>query len=104
VLGLERLPLSPDSRLDFLEGLVSASQHLREGSQRCSRFVARPERSPKNNLWTLRSWQRYRAGRAPRLSPTAHMTVSPPLGLQQLLATLPLLDPHLELGNLKVLP
>jgi hypothetical protein len=31
VLGLERLPLPPDSRLGFLEGLVSASQHLREG-------------------------------------------------------------------------
>jgi hypothetical protein len=32
VLGLERLPLSPDSRLGFLEGLVSAIQHLRERS------------------------------------------------------------------------
>jgi hypothetical protein len=38
VLGLECLPLLPDSRLSFLEGLVSASQHLREGSQRYFRF------------------------------------------------------------------
>jgi hypothetical protein len=53
VLGFERLPLSPDSRLGFLEGLVSASQHLREGSQRRSRFDTRPEWAPKNNRRTL---------------------------------------------------
>jgi hypothetical protein len=55
----------PDSRLGFLEGLVSASQHLREGSQRYFRFDARLERSPKNNLRTIRSWRRDRARRAP---------------------------------------
>jgi hypothetical protein len=65
VLGFERLPLSPDSRLGFLEGLVSASQHLREGSQRRSRLDTRQEWAPKNNLWTLQSWQRDRAGRTP---------------------------------------
>jgi hypothetical protein len=65
VLGFERLPLSPDSRLGFLEGLVSASQHLREGSQCRSRLNTRPEWAPKNNLRTLQSWRRDRAGRAP---------------------------------------
>jgi hypothetical protein len=65
VLGLERLSLLPDSHLGFLEGLMSASQHLREGGQRHSRFDARPERAPKNNLRTNRSWRRDRAGRAP---------------------------------------
>jgi hypothetical protein len=56
VLGLERLPLSLDSCLSFLEGLVSANQHLRERSQRRSRLGTRPEWTPKNNLRTLRSW------------------------------------------------
>jgi hypothetical protein len=65
VLGLERLPLSPNSRLGFLEGLVSASQHLRERSQRRSRLDTRPEWTPKNNLRTLRSWRGDRAGCAP---------------------------------------
>ena len=96
VLGLERLPLPPDSRLGFLEGLMSAGQHLGEGSQRCPRIDARPERSPKDNLKrpetpelvAEQSWTRL-----PRLPLTVHPTVSPPLGLQQLLATLPPLDP-----------
>jgi hypothetical protein len=44
---------------------MSAGQHLREGSQRCFRFDARPERSPKNNLRILQSWLWDRAGRAP---------------------------------------
>jgi hypothetical protein len=65
VLGLERLPLPPDSRLGFLEGLMSAGQHLGEGSQHCFRFGARPERSPEKNLWILWSWRRDRAGHAP---------------------------------------
>jgi hypothetical protein len=42
--------------------------------------------------------------RPPRLPPMVHPTVSPLLGLQQLLATPPLLDPQLELGNPKALP
>jgi hypothetical protein len=65
VLGLERLPLSSDSRLGFLEGLVSVNQHLRERSQRRSRLGTRPEWTPKNNLRTLRSWLGDRAGHAP---------------------------------------
>jgi hypothetical protein len=44
---------------------VSASQHLRKRSQRRSRLDTRPEWTPKNNLRTLQSWQRDRAGRAP---------------------------------------
>jgi hypothetical protein len=42
--------------------------------------------------------------RPPCLPPTVHPAVSPLLGLQQLLATSPLLDPQLELGNPKALP
>jgi hypothetical protein len=65
MLGLKRLPLSLDSRLSFLEGLVSASQHLRERSQRRSRLDTRPEWTPKNNLRTLRRWLGDRVERAP---------------------------------------
>jgi hypothetical protein len=48
---------------------MSAGQHLREGSQCCFWFDARPKRSPKNNLRILRSWRRDGAGHAPM--PTA---------------------------------
>jgi hypothetical protein len=44
---------------------MSAGQHLREGSQRCFRFDARPEQSPKNDLRILQSWRWDRDGRAP---------------------------------------
>jgi hypothetical protein len=50
VLCLERLLLPPNSHLGFPESLVSAGHHPREGSQRCFRFGARPEWSPKDNL------------------------------------------------------
>jgi hypothetical protein len=69
VLGLERLPLPQDRRLGFLESMMSAGQHLREGSRCCFWLDARPERSPKNNLRFLQSWRRDGAGRTP--TPTA---------------------------------
>jgi hypothetical protein len=69
VLGLERLPLLQDRRLGLLESLMSAGQHLREGSRRRFWLGAGPEPSSKNNLWLLRSGRRDGAGRAPT-SPT----------------------------------
>jgi hypothetical protein len=42
-LGLECLPLPQDRRIGFLESLMSARQHLREGSRRCFWRDARPE-------------------------------------------------------------
>jgi hypothetical protein len=104
VLGLERLPLPPDSHLGFLEGLMSAGQHLREVSQRCFRFDARSEWSPKNNPRTLRSWRQNRAGRAPTPATDGASDGIAAVGSATAVGSIATSGPQLELGNPKALP